>query len=69
MASTSTPAQVNVTVTPGPLSPGVYTGDITVALSSTSIRATNVTLVVQPATAVSALVSAKARSVTGCTPA
>jgi uncharacterized protein (TIGR03437 family) len=43
-------------------------GDITVALSSTSIRATNVTAVVQPASAVSALTSAKTRSVTGCTP-
>jgi len=65
-ASTSNAATVNVTVAPGALSPGVYTGDVTVALSSTSIRAVNVTLVVQPATTVA---SAKDRAAVGCTPA
>ncbi|HTM50668.1 MAG TPA: IPT/TIG domain-containing protein, partial [Bryobacteraceae bacterium] len=66
-ASTANPGQVNVTVTPGALTPGVYTGDVTVAFSSTSIRTVNLTLVVQPATVVTA--SAKTRSVAGCTPA
>ncbi len=66
-ASTSSPGMVNVTVTPGAMSPGVYSGDITFPISGTSIRTTNATLVVQPATAAPA--SSKIRAVAGCTPA
>jgi uncharacterized protein (TIGR03437 family) len=64
--TTQSPGQVNVTANPATLRPGVYTGDITVAFSSTLIRSTNVTLVVQPATTAA---SPKTRDAAGCTPA
>ena len=65
--STAAPASVNVSVNPIRLAPGVYTGDVTFAFSSTQIRTVNVTLVVQPSTASSALKTLSA--VTGCAPA
>jgi uncharacterized protein (TIGR03437 family) len=65
--STQAPATVNVTVNPAGLAPGVYTGDVTFAFSSTLIRSTSITLVVQPPTTVTA--STKRRAAAGCTPA
>ncbi|HTM50376.1 MAG TPA: putative Ig domain-containing protein, partial [Bryobacteraceae bacterium] len=65
MTSAANVAQVNVTATPGQLAPGVYTGEVTVAFSTTSIRSINVTLVVAPAAAD----LPKAPSAAGCTPA
>jgi uncharacterized protein (TIGR03437 family) len=65
--STQAPATVNVTVNPAGLAPGVYTGDVTFAFSSTVIRSTSITLVVSASSTVTA--STKTRLATGCTPA
>jgi uncharacterized protein (TIGR03437 family) len=64
--STLAPATVNVTVNPAGLAAGVYTGDVTFAFSSTIIRSTSITLVVQPSTTGAA--STITRSAAGCTP-
>lgn len=63
--SAQAPATVNVTVNPASLAPGVYTGDVTFAFSSTVIRSTSITLVVQPSTTV----TPKTRAAAGCAPA
>ena len=65
--STQAPATVNVTVNPAGLAPGVYTGDVTFAFSSTVIRSTSITVVVQPSTTGTA--STKTRGAAGCAPA
>jgi uncharacterized protein (TIGR03437 family) len=65
--STQSPAQVSITVNPLNLKAGIYRGDVTLSFSTTEIRSTIITVVVQPATVMS---SAKARdAVPGCTPA
>ena len=69
VTSTQAPAAVNVTANPANLPPGVYTGEVTFALSTTQIHSTNVTLVVQPASAIPASTSLRAAAVLGCTPA
>jgi len=65
--STNAVAQVSVSVNPAGLPPGLYSGDVTFAFSSTLIRTTNITLVIQPASAAAA--SDKSRSAVGCNPA
>jgi uncharacterized protein (TIGR03437 family) len=69
VTSTPAPAVVNVTANPANLPPGVYTGEVTFAMSTTQIRSTNVTLVVQPASAMPAATGVRAADVLGCTPA
>jgi hypothetical protein len=69
VTSTQAPASVNVTANPANLPPGVYTGEVTFALSTTQIHSTNVTLVVQPASAMPATAIVRAAAVAGCTPA
>src|SRR5205085_4166473 len=46
VTSTQAPASVNVTANPANLPAGVYTAEVTFALSTTQIHSTNVTLVV-----------------------
>ena len=65
--STQAPATVNVTVNPAGVAPGVHTGDVTFAFSSTVIRSTSVTLVVPASPTVIAF--NKTRAAGGCTPA
>ncbi len=67
MTSTAATAQVSVTVNPANLKAGIYSGEVVFALSSTLVRSTNVTLVVQPAT-VTASAFEKRTTVAGCTP-
>jgi uncharacterized protein (TIGR03437 family) len=69
VTSTQTPASVNVTANPANLPAGIYTGEVTFALSTTQIHSTNVTLVVQPASAMPAATTVRAAAVLGCTPA
>jgi uncharacterized protein (TIGR03437 family) len=68
VTSTQAPASVNVTANPANLPAGVYTGEVTFALSTTQIHSTNVTLVVQPASAMPAASPVRAALVAGCTP-
>jgi len=51
MTSSASPAQVSVSVSPGSLAPGVYTGGVNVALPSAAVRTVNVTLIVTSGTA------------------
>jgi len=71
-ASASTPATINVSVSPGSLGAGVYTGLVTLATGS-QVRSAAVTLVLLPAGASLASASSKAsaepRLAVGCTPA
>jgi uncharacterized protein (TIGR03437 family) len=46
-ASSSAPGQSSVSVTPGSLAPGIYTGGVSYALSGAAVRTVNVTLIVQ----------------------
>ncbi len=48
-ASSATPGQIAVTVTPGSMKTGVYAGAINVSLGGASMRSVNVTMIVQPA--------------------
>jgi uncharacterized protein (TIGR03437 family) len=68
VTSTQAPASVNVTANPANLPAGVYTGEVTFALSTTQIHSTNVTLVVQPASATPAATTVRAAAVLGCSP-
>ena len=69
MTSTSATAKVSVTVNPATLTPGIYTGEVAFALSTTTVRSTNVTVVVQPSTVTAYVQGERPRTtVPGCTP-
>jgi uncharacterized protein (TIGR03437 family) len=68
VTSTQAPASVSVTANPSNLAPGIYTGEVTFALSTTQIHSTNVTLVVQPAAPTPAATTVRAAVVAGCAP-
>jgi uncharacterized protein (TIGR03437 family) len=56
--SSATPATSSVSVKPNGLAPGVYTGSVSYAFSSTAVRSVNVTLIVEaPIAAAPSLVS------------
>ena len=47
-SSTATPGQIKVSINTAGLSPGIYTGEVSISMSGT-VRTVNVTLIVQPA--------------------
>jgi uncharacterized protein (TIGR03437 family) len=63
--SQGSPAQVTVTVSPGALSPNVYTGEVNLAIGAV-VRTVNVTMVVKPAGSVATL-ETRAAAI-ACTP-
>src|SRR5262249_19784902 len=65
LTSTQNTGQVNAVVNAASLRPGVYSGDVNLAVGGT-IRTTNITLVVQPTAGSSP--ESKNRSAAGCTP-
>ncbi len=67
VTSTDTPASLRVTVNPGNLKRGVYTGRVNVSLSSTVVRSVQVTAIITPAVPVTAAAAGE-RNLTGCTP-
>ncbi len=66
-ASTSSPGQIDVSVNPAGLTPGVYTGDVSVSFSNQTIRTANITFVVLPQGTVAASSTGKERTAT-CAP-
>jgi uncharacterized protein (TIGR03437 family) len=65
VTSTQSTSVLNVTADASKLDPGIYNGDVTVALPNHVIRTTNITMVVpNPGTAL----SAKGKSAAGCAP-
>ena len=65
VTSTQETATLSVRADASMLAPGIYTGDVTVALPGSEIRTTNVTMVVPPRTLASL---SKDRSAAGCQP-
>jgi uncharacterized protein (TIGR03437 family) len=65
---TQPPALLNVAVNTAGLAAGVYTGSITVSLSSTAVQTTNVTLFVQPPAPAGGKFLKGKDAVAGCTP-
>ncbi|MBK9170847.1 MAG: hypothetical protein IPM24_25790 [Bryobacterales bacterium] len=65
-ATTVRPGQVDVIVNPAGLRAGVYTGEVSVTLSTLEMRVVNITLVVQPRPGAAA--AKQTRHADGCTP-